>query len=67
MAKMREEVRLPTVSIDYVFMHASHERDDERGLPILVAKDDETKVIWVHVVPAKGREPYAIERLRTDL
>ena len=59
---MREEVRLPTVSIDYMFMQSKQERDEEKGMPILVLKYDSTNMTWARVVPTKGSYPHAIER-----
>ena len=50
-----------------MFMQSHQERYEERGMPILIVKDDQTKVNWAHVVPNKGRDPHAIERLRRDL
>ena len=60
LANMREQARLPTVTIDCVFMSSKQEREEERGMPILVVKDDSTILGWAHVVPKKGRDrmPY---------
>ena len=53
--------------MDYMFMNSMQEREEERGMPILVIKDDRTKMTWAHVVPSTGRDPHAIERTRRDL
>ena len=38
--RAKEEPReLPTVALDYTFMHESQEKYEEEGMPILVAKD----------------------------
>ena len=63
----REEGETPVVSIDYMFMSDNQEQEEERGMPILVMKDRDTKMIKARVVPRKGGDSYAIQRLVKDL
>ena len=55
------------VSIDYMFMEEKQKREEEKGMPILVMVDEKTGMRFASVVPQKGRDGYAIERLRRDL
>ena len=58
---------LPIISIDYAFMHDDRDKkeDSERGMPIIVMKDDDTKIKFARVVPKKGVDPYAVDRIKT--
>ena len=43
-------------------------RDDkEKGMPIVVMKDKELKMKYARVVPKKGVDPYAVDRIKRDL
>ena len=46
---------------------AQNEEEEDKGMPILVLKDSRTKVALARVVPKKGRDQYAIERLQKDI
>ena len=50
-------------------MDDSSERKDEaeKGMPILVIKDSETNIKLARVVPKKGVDPYAVDRIKRDL
>jgi hypothetical protein len=61
------EREIPAVAIDNMYMREKQEKEEENGMPTLVVRDSETKMTWAHVVPAKGRDGYAIERLRRDV
>ena len=80
--KQDEEQDIPIISIDYMFMEsrearlrrkeinksrAESEEEEDKGMPILVLKDSRTKVALARVVPKKGRDQYAIERLQKDI
>ena len=59
---------IPTVSLDYMFMHGNQEEDEERGMPILVVKDEPkegtgTGMVFAYAVPQKGVQPYAVKKL----
>ena len=41
--------------------------ESEKGMPILIIKDHETKVKFARVVPRTGTDPYAINRLKKDI
>ncbi len=45
-------------------MHSEQERKEEKGMPILIAADNGTKVIMAKVVPNKGVVPHAVEVLK---
>jgi hypothetical protein len=51
----------PTVSLDYMFTHSEQEKEEEKGAPIVVVKDDKTKLAMAKVVPSKGVQEYTIE------
>ena len=51
-----------------MFMHGNQEEDEERGMPILVVKDEPkegtgTGMVFAYVVPQKGVQPYAVKKL----
>ena len=51
-----EQRELPTIALDYTFMHESQKKHEERGMPILVIKDIKqddtgTGMIFAQVVP----------------
>ena len=64
---MNKEEGVPMVSIDYMFMNEKQDKEEERGMPILVMKDRETKMIWAHVVAKKGRHGYATKRMSNNI
>ena len=41
--------------------------DKEKGMPIIVMKYDETKMKLARVVPKKGVDPYAVDRIKKDI
>ena len=64
----KEHREIPTVALDYTFMHDTQGEHEERGMPILVVKDirqDDvgTGMIFAHVVPPKGVQPFAVKTL----
>ena len=80
--KQDEEQEVPIVSIDYMFMESREARvkrkelnrrraeiedEEDKGMPILVLKDSRSKLALARVVPKKGRDQYAIERLQKDI
>ena len=52
--------------MDYMFME-SKGTESQVGMPILVAKDGESKWVRASVVPRKGRWPHACNRLEVML
>ena len=63
---------IPTVAIDYMFMHESQNEREEKGMPILVAKDlldgeHGTGMMFARVVPQKGVHAYAVKNLAADI
>ena len=57
-----QEKEIPTISIDYMYVHPEQEGDEEKekGMPILVARDSRTKMVFARVVPQKGLDDYAV-------
>ena len=63
--------RIPTVSMDYMFMNSGKEITEEGedqhaeinvGMPILVMVDHATDMTFSSVVPRKGNDAFAIMR-----
>ena len=51
-----------------MFMHGNQEEDEEKGMPILVIKDEAnegtgTGKVFAYAVPHKGVQPYAVKKL----
>ena len=40
--------------------HSEQEKEEEKGMPIVVVKDGTGKMTFARVVPQKGVEPYAV-------
>ncbi len=47
--------------MDYVFTDSEQEREEEKGMPIIVMMDDRTKIIMAELVPNKEFVDYAVE------
>ena len=47
--------------------HSEQEKEEEKGVPIIVIKDSKTKMTTAKVVPCKGRDAYAVESVRRAL
>ena len=63
-----EEKEIPTLALDYTFMYETQREHEEKGMPILVIKDlkqesSGTGMLFAHVVPQKGVQPYAVKTL----
>ena len=41
--------------------------DDLGSMPIIVVKDSATKAPFAHLLPRKGPDPYAVDRISRDL
>ena len=65
--KVQNEGDVPTIGIDYMYMHSEQEKEEEKGMPIIVAKDNKTKMIMARVVPSKGLDSYAVETVKKRL
>ena len=64
----QENREIPIVVMDYMFMDDTQNEGEEKGMPILVAKDINqdgtgTGMIFAYVVPQKGVQPYAVKTL----
>ncbi len=55
---------VPTVSLDYMYAHSEQEKEEEKGMPMLVAKYNKTKMVMAKVVPSKGAQECAVEVAR---
>ncbi len=45
-------------------MRSEQEKEEEKGMPIIVVKDNETKVLMAKVVPSKAVNEYTVEVVR---
>ena len=66
--QQQEHKEVPTVVLDYTFMHENQEEREEKGMPILVVKDVNdghrgTGMMFAMVVPSKGVQSYAVKAL----
>ena len=66
------ERQLPTIVCDYMYMRESQHEGEERGMPILVARDADncelgTGMLFARVVLAKGVNPYAVKAFANDI
>ena len=59
--KVLRESDAPVIAIDYMYMHSEQEKEEEKGMPIIVMKDDRTKMTLAKVAPNKGVVSYAVE------
>ena len=62
--KVQNEGDAPTIGLDYMYMHSEQETEEEKGMPIVVAKDSKTKMTMARVVPSKGVDSYAVETVK---
>ncbi len=44
----------PTIRGDYVRLRSEQEKEEEKGMPIIVAEDTKSKMIAAKVVPSDG-------------
>ncbi len=51
--KVHGESGAPTVGVDYMHTHSEQEKEEEVGMPIVVVKDRETKMVLAKAVPSK--------------
>ena len=54
--KKTKEKEIPTIGMDYMYMHSNQEKEEEVGMPIIVMKDSKTRMLMARVVPSKGAE-----------
>jgi hypothetical protein len=52
------------VSLHYMYSHSEQEKEKEKGMPIIVVKDDKTKLVMEKIVPNRGVQEYAVEVVR---
>ena len=57
---------IPIVSIDYGFMNDDKDKneDADKGMPIVITQDKETKIKPARLVPNKGADAYAVDRIK---
>ena len=66
--RRRANREVPEISMDYMFLTGRGEEDeDDSGMPTIVLRDSETRIIRARLVPAKGAHAYAIKRIAKDL
>ncbi len=66
-AVSRDKTEAPRVSVDYVHMASEQDKEEEKGMPALVMKDQRTRLVTARVVPSKGLDAYAVGRLKKDV
>ncbi len=44
-----------------MYMHSEQEKEEEKGMPTVVATDRKTKMIMPRVAPSNGLDTYAVE------
>ncbi len=54
--KVTGESDVPVVGVDYMYTHSEQKKEEEVGMPIVVVKDNMTKMIMAKVVQSKGLE-----------
>ncbi len=62
--KLQDEGEVPTIGVAYVYMRSEQEKEEEKGMPIVVAKDSKTKMIMARVAPRKELDSYAMETVK---
>ena len=62
--KVQNEGEVPTIRLDYMCMHSEQEKEEEKGMPIVAAKDNETKMTMARAAPSKGVDSYAVETVK---
>ena len=63
---------IPTVALDYMFMHSEQEEGEESGMPIMVTKDllncsTGTGMLSASVLVQKGVCPQAVRKLSSEI
>ncbi len=53
--------------MDYTHTRSEQEREEEKGMPIVVLKDERTKMITAKAVPSKGVDAHAVDSVRKAL
>ncbi len=59
--KVQNEGEAPTIGVDCAHTPSEQETEEGKRTPIVVAKNDKTKIITARVMPSKGEESYAVE------
>ncbi len=62
--KVKDEGAAPTIGVDYVHMNSEQEKEEEKGMPIVVIMDSRTKMTMARVAPGKGLENHEANRFR---
>ena len=58
---VKNENRIPVVSVDYMYMESKETED--KGMPVVVAKDRDSGWISARVVPKKGKHVYTMKEM----
>ena len=67
-----QEKEVPCIVMDYMYMGSEQKEGEEKGMPIIVYKDMTTSrggtgMVFARVVPNKGKNPYSVKSLVSDL
>ncbi len=47
-----------------MYMHSDQEKEEEKGMPSIVAKENQTMMIMARVAPSKGVDTYAVDAVK---
>ncbi len=62
-----DEREAPVVGLDYTYMDSEQEKEEDKGLPIVVMKDEKTKMITAKVAPSKEVDAHSVDSVRKAL
>ncbi len=62
-----DEGEAPVIGVDYMNTHCDQEKEEGKGMPIVVLNDEKTKMIAAKVVPSKGVDACVVDSVRRAL
>ena len=67
--KDKKQREIPKLSIDYAYAEEDKNKksEEENGMPIIVMKDTGTGIKFARAVPRKGVDPYAVDKVASDI
>ena len=67
--KDKKQREIHKISIDYAYAEEDKDKKskEEKGMPIIVMKDTETGMKFARAVPRKGVDPYAVDKVASDI
>ena len=55
---------VPIAGVDYMYMHSEQEKEEEKGMPIIVLRDNKTRMVMAKAVSSKGVNSNAVETVK---